>query len=166
MGWAGAMAFLSSEYLTLGQEIAKIANLQCTNFRSGVLKMKATKIVLAGRILSAMISLFFGFNVLVKLFPETFYPQIVEQMAAIGLSATILPVIAGLELLCVITYAIPTTSVLGAVLFTGYMGGTILTHLRVGQNVAMQVTFGMLIWLGIYLREPRLHSLLPLRKSV
>ena len=126
--------------------------------------MKTTKIIWVGRALSAVICLFFGFNVLVKMFPETFYPQIVEQMAGIGLPASILPTIAGLELLCVVTYAIPMTSVLGAVLFTGYMGGTILTHLRVGQNVAMQVIFGLLIWLGLYLREPRLHSLLPLRK--
>jgi hypothetical protein len=57
------------------------------------------------------------------------------------------------------------TSVLGAILFTGYLGGAILTHLRVGQNVAMQVTLALLIWLGLYLREPRLRKLLPLRLS-
>jgi len=127
--------------------------------------VKATKAVWAGRVLTAFICLFFGFNVLVKLFPATFYPQIVEQMAGIGLPATILPLLAGLEALCVVFYAIPATSVLGAILFTGYMGGTIITHLRVGENVIMQVVFGLLIWLGIYLREKRLHSLLPIRKG-
>lgn len=79
---------------------------------------------------------FFGFNVLVKMFPEKFYPQMIEQMAGIGLSQSILPVIATLELLCTILFLIPRTSVLGG-----------------------------LIWLGIYLREPRLRSLLPLRKE-
>lgn len=127
--------------------------------------MKNKKVHYAGLALSILISCFFGFNVLVKLFPETFYPQIVEQMAAIGLPASILPIIAILEAICVVTYLIPATSVLGAILFTGYMGGTILTHLRVGQPVIMQATFGVLIWLGLYLREPRLHDLLPIRKK-
>lgn len=128
--------------------------------------MKVSKMVWAGRILSGLISLFFGYNSMVKFFPATFYPQIIEQMAGIGLPATILPVLATLEIICVLAYAIPATSVLGAVLFTGYMGGTIITHLRVGENVVMQVVFGLLIWLGIYLREPRLHSLLPIRRKI
>ncbi|MBC7658074.1 MAG: DoxX family protein [Chitinophagaceae bacterium] len=108
--------------------------------------------------------MFFDYNALVKMFPEVFYPQIVEQMAGIGLPGTILLILAALEILCVVTYSIPATSVLGVVLFTGYMGGTILAHLRVEQNVMMQVALGLLIWLGLYLREPRLHSLLPIRK--
>jgi len=114
--------------------------------------------------ISYLIGLFFAFNVLVKLFPATFYPQIIEQMAAIGLPASILKLIAALEGVCVVAYLIPATSILGAVLFTGYLGGAILTHLRVDQPVYMQVTLGLLIWLGIYLREPRLWVLLPLRK--
>ncbi len=127
--------------------------------------MKTSKAVIVGRILSGFVVLFFGFNVAVKLFPAVFYPQMIEQMEAIGLSATILPTIALLELLCTVLYLIPATSVLGAILFTGYLGGAILTHLRVGQGATMQVTFGILIWLGIYLRESRLHSLIPIRRK-
>ncbi len=115
--------------------------------------------------LSLVLAAFFAFNVLVKLFPETFYPQMIEQMAGIGLPASILAPIAILEALCTVLYLVPATSVLGAVLFTGYLGGAILTHLRVGQPVYMQATLGVLIWLGVYLREPRLHELLPIRKK-
>jgi hypothetical protein len=127
--------------------------------------MKNKKMYWIGLVISVLLGCFFAFNVLVKLFPATFYPQIIEQMASIGLPASILPIIATLEGLCVVLYLIPATSVLGAVLFTGYMGGTILTHLRVGQPVYMQVFIGILIWLGLYLREPRLHELLPIRKK-
>ena len=126
--------------------------------------MKPSKTVLIGRIISGLVIVFFAWNSMVKLFPEKFYPQIAEQMAAIGLQPSILPILAALELFCVVIYAIPATSVLGAVLFTGYMGGAILTHLRVGQNVTMQVCFALVIWLGIYLREPKLKQLLPIRK--
>ena len=124
------------------------------------------KLVWTGRVLSVLLAAFFGFNVAVKLFPQVFYPQMIEQMARIGLPETILPLIAALELLCVVTYLIPQTAVLGAVLFTGYLGGAMLTHLRVGEPVIMHVILGGAIWLGIYLREPRLHAVLPFRKNI
>ena len=127
--------------------------------------MKATKTVWASWILSILISCQFAFSALAKIFPQTFYPQMPEQMAKIGLPLSILPLLATLELLCVVVYLIPVTAVLGAVLFTGYLGGAMLTHLRVGENVTMHVVLGLLIWLGIYLREPRLHAVLPFRKK-
>ena len=127
--------------------------------------MKPTKTVILGRIITGLVIVFYTWNSMVKLFPEKLYPQIAEQMAAIGLQPSILPILAALELLCVLIYAIPATTVLGAVLFTGYMGGAILTHLRVGENVIMQVSFGIIIWLGVYLREPKLKQLFPFRKS-
>jgi hypothetical protein len=128
--------------------------------------MKNKKLYWTGYTISLLVGLMFAFNVLVKLFPAVFYPQIIEQMAGIGLPAWILTPIAILEAICVVTYLIPATSVLGAILFTGYIGGTILTHLRVEQPVYMQVSLGVLIWLGLYLREPRLHELLPIRKKL
>jgi hypothetical protein len=68
-----------------------------------------------------------------------------------------------LELTCVIVYLVPPTSVLGAVLLTGYLGGAICTHWRVGDMFVVHIVLGLVIWLGIYLREPRLKALLPLR---
>ena len=61
-------------------------------------------------------------------------------------------------------YAIPRTSVLGAILLTGYFGGAIATHVRLGQPAfVMALSIGVLTWLGIYLRDARLRALLPLR---
>ncbi len=68
------------------------------------------------------------------------------------------------ELLGAILYAVPQTSVLGAVLLTGYLGGATATHVRVGESFAIPVILGVVIWAGLFLREPRLRALLPLRK--
>lgn len=67
------------------------------------------------------------------------------------------------ELTCTILYLIPRTSVLGAILLTGFMGGAIATHISLEESFAFQAVFGIVIWLGIFLREPRLRALLPLR---
>jgi len=70
-----------------------------------------------------------------------------------------------LELACAVVYLIPATSVLGAILLTGYIGGAICTHWRVGDQFFIQVALGIFVWLGIYLREDRLKALLPVRRS-
>jgi hypothetical protein len=71
-------------------------------------------------------------------------------------------------LICVILYIIPQTSVFGAILLTGYLGGAVASHLRHGDplfsHVLSPVYFAMLLWAGLYLREPRLSALVPLRK--
>ena len=69
------------------------------------------------------------------------------------------------EIICVILYAIPQTAVLGAILLTGYLGGAVATHVRAGEPWFFPVIVGVLIWLGLYLRDPRLRSLVPLRKD-
>jgi hypothetical protein len=68
-----------------------------------------------------------------------------------------------LELSCTAIYLIPATSVLGAILLAGYMGGAICTHWRVGDPFFAQAAVGFFVWLGLYLREPRLKALIPLR---
>lgn len=67
------------------------------------------------------------------------------------------------EFLCTIIYLNPQTSVLGAILLTGYMGGAISHHLAHQESIVVQVIFGVVIWLGIFLREPRLWAILPWR---
>jgi hypothetical protein len=65
---------------------------------------------------------------------------------------------------CVVLYAIPRTCVLGAILLTGYFGGAIATHVRLGQpTFVVALSMAVLAWLGIYLRDARLRALLPLR---
>ena len=90
-------------------------------------------------------------------------PEVFEGMAHMGLPESLILPLGILEMLCVAVYLVPRTSVLGAILLTGYMGGAILTHLRVGEAVYLQVAIGILVWLGLWLREPRLRALLPLR---
>jgi hypothetical protein len=72
-----------------------------------------------------------------------------------------------LLLACTALYAIPRTSILGAILLTGYLGGAVATHSRVGDPLFSHVLFptylGVLLWLGLYLRDERLRPLLPLR---
>ena len=67
------------------------------------------------------------------------------------------------ELACAIIYAIPRTAVLGAILMTGYLGGATATHLRVGEPFYLPIVVGIVVWIGLYLRDERLHALVPLR---
>jgi hypothetical protein len=78
-----------------------------------------------------------------------------EQMYALGV----------VELLCVAVYWIPRTSVLGAILLTGYMGGAIATHYRIGDIFFIQIFLGMAFWGGLYLRNPAIRKLIPFVRS-
>lgn len=70
-----------------------------------------------------------------------------------------------LELACVAIYPIPWTSVLGAILITGYLGGAIATHVRIGDfGIIPHIVLGILVWLGLFLRDPRLQSLIPFKR--
>lgn len=89
--------------------------------------------------------------------------QLEEQFTHLGLPMSMRIPLAVLELTCAAIYIIPQTAVLGAILLAGYMGGAICTHWSVGDPFFVQAIIGVLVWVGIYLREPRLHSLLPIR---
>jgi xanthine/uracil permease len=71
--------------------------------------------------------------------------------------------IALVEIACGIVYAIPQTSVLGAILLTGYLGGATATHVRAGEPFFLPIVVGIVVWLGLFLREERLRALVPLR---
>jgi hypothetical protein len=93
-------------------------------------------------------------------------PRLLELwVGKFGFPASTLVSIGILELLCVAVYVIPPTAVLGAVLLTGYVGGILVTHLRVGDNLVVPIMLGGLVWGGLYLREERLHWLLPFRRT-
>jgi hypothetical protein len=77
--------------------------------------------------------------------------------------ANIALVLGIVELACVVLYLIPQTAVLGAVLLTGYLGGAIATHVRLNESIIFPVVIGVVLWLGLYLRDARLRALLPLR---
>jgi hypothetical protein len=67
------------------------------------------------------------------------------------------------ELVSTVLYLVPQTAVLGAILLTGYLGGAIATHVRIGEGFIIQALLGVIVWLGLYLRDPRLRALIPLR---
>lgn len=89
---------------------------------------------------------------------------VVQGFAHMGLSEALILPIGVLEVVCTVAYLIPRTAVLGAILLTGYMGGAILTHLRVGDPYWVQILVGMAVWGGLYLRDMRVRELLPLRR--
>lgn len=95
-------------------------------------------------------------------------PVVMEQFVGkFGYQESALLTIGLLEIACVVLYAIPRTAVLGAVLLTGYLGGAIATHVRVGDAAFLgPLLLALVAWAGLYLREGRLRSLLPLRKAV
>lgn len=70
-----------------------------------------------------------------------------------------------LELACTLVYVVPRTAVLGAILLTGYLGGATAVSVRIGAPFILPVAFGVLVWGGLYLRDPRLRTLIPLTRS-
>jgi hypothetical protein len=92
-------------------------------------------------------------------------PAVEQGFAQLGLPLSMRVPLGVLEAACTLVYLIPATSVLGAILLAGYVGGAICTHWRVGDPFFLQVLIAILIWVGIYLREPRLKALLPVRKA-
>jgi hypothetical protein len=116
----------------------------------------------AGWAISILVSLLFIFSGLMKLKGG---PDLEKGMATLQLRPEMTLPLAILELACIAVYLVPQTAVLGAVLMTGYIGGAMLTHWRVGDMIVTHVVLGLLIWLGIYLREPRLAALLPIRRK-
>lgn len=117
-----------------------------------------------GRILSGVVVLFMLFDSVTKILKEQ---HVIDATIRIGFPlGTIVPI--GIVLLvCTILYVVPQTAVLGAILLTGHLGGAVSANVRAASpafNSAFAIVFGILVWLGLYLREPRLRALLPLRK--
>ena len=88
-------------------------------------------------------------------------PDLAKGFAHLGIPLNHALGLGLLELTCAIIYVIPCTSVFGAVLLTGYLGGAIQAHVRVGDPYFMQIILGVVLWGGLYLRDPRLRALLP-----
>jgi uncharacterized membrane protein YphA (DoxX/SURF4 family) len=119
------------------------------------------KQVWSGRIISGLACALFIFSALMKLKGG---PELSKGMAHLGLPESMVLPLAILEISCVVVYLIPATSVLGAILLAGYMGGAICTAWRSGDSFVIQILLGVFVWLGLYLREDRLKALIPLRR--
>src|SRR5882724_12948384 len=117
----------------------------------------------AGRIISALPILFLLMDGVMKLVKPR---VVVEATVQLGYPESVIVGLGVVLLTCTVLYMIPATSVLGAILLTGYLGGAVATHVRVGEglfSVLFPVIVGVLIWLGLYLRGDRLRTLVPLR---
>ena len=118
------------------------------------------KMLWTGRIMSALPVLLLVFSAVMKLFKPA---PVVEGFARLGYPESLILPIAVLELVCAVVYVIPGTSILGAILLTGFLGGATATHLRVGEPFFGPVVAGVLVWGGLFLRDQRLRALIPLR---
>src|SRR5258707_11514926 len=120
-----------------------------------------------GRVLSGLVILFMLFDGAIKLVP---WPIVTETMDRIGYgwSETLARTLGAITIACTILYAIPPTSILGAILLTGYLGGAIASHVRIDSPLFSHVLFGfylgLMVWGGLWLRDPTLRNLIPFRR--
>ncbi len=117
----------------------------------------------AGRTLSGIVVLFMAFDGVTKVLKAR---QVIDAFARIGFPETTIVGIGASLLVWTALYVIPRTSVLGAILLTAHLGGATAANVRTGSplfNTSFPIIFGVLVWLGLFLRESRLQALIPLR---
>jgi DoxX-like family len=126
----------------------------------------ARKKAVAGYVLTLLAGLFLAFDTMLKVLV---LEPAVQGTTQLGYQANAVFWIGLIELVCLILYFAPRTAVLGAILMTGYLGGAIATHVRVGSPLLSHTLFpayvALMLWGGLYLREPRLGTLFPFRSS-
>ena len=124
---------------------------------------QSPKILWTGRVLSTLPVLMLIMSGAMKLSGS---PQVVEFFVGkFGYPQGTLLWIGVLELVCTVLYVVPRTAVLGAILLTGYLGGAIATHVRVGDAFFGPLGLGILVWAGLYLRDERIRGLIPFRQT-
>ena len=124
----------------------------------------AKKRSIAGYVLTGLVAAFLTFDTVMKLLQLA---PAVQGTTELGYPAGTVVVIGAIEFVCLVLYLVPRTSVLGALVLTGYLGGAIATHVRVGSPLPTHTLFpiyvALMVWGGLYLRENRLRGLLPFR---
>ena len=117
----------------------------------------------AGRILSALVVVALVADGTIQLFAPA---RIASMLQETGFAMDLTRVVGPIILACAILYAIPATAVLGAILVTGFLGGAICAHVRIGELGSppelVSLLLGAMAWGGLYLRDPRIRALLPL----
>ena len=126
----------------------------------------SNKMIWCGRILSGAMVAFLLMDGIMHM---TRIAPVVEAFARLSFPVDLAVTLGILELACVALYVYPRTSVLGAILLTGYLGGAVAIHLRAGSPLLAETLFpayvGILLWAGLYLRESRLRALVPIARS-
>lgn len=122
------------------------------------------KSIWAGRIISGLAILFLVFDGVMKFFLDKLPPEAIEAGAALEWPMQLMPVVGTILLTCMILHLIPRTAIIGAVLVTGYLGGAIASHVRVGNPLFSHTLFPVyvaaFIWFGLYLRDNRVRYLI------
>jgi len=117
----------------------------------------------AGRIMSAVVVIALAADGAVQLFAPS---QIASMLRETGFAMDLTRVVGPIILACALLYAVPATAVLGAILVTGFLGGAICAHVRIGELGSppeiVALILGAMTWGGLYLRDPRIRALLPL----
>jgi hypothetical protein len=131
------------------------------------MQVEDRKLRITGWVISGLVIAFMLMDAIMKLLA---LPVVLEAGSALGLPGIDMARGLGiLLLLCTVLYAAPRTSVLGAVLATGYLGGAVATHVRIGTPLFSHILFGVyvgvLMWAGLYLRYPDVRRFIPLRLS-
>ena len=122
---------------------------------------------LLGRILSGLVIVFLLFDGAIKLVP---WPVVTETMDKMGYgsSESLARSLGVITVVCTVLYSIPPTSILGAILLTGYLGGAMASHLRISSPLFSHTLFGLylglMVWGGLWLRDRNLRSLIPFRR--
>lgn len=120
------------------------------------------KMIWTGRIVGAIPALFM---IVGGAFGLAGGDEMVKSFQQMGYPAGVFKPLIVVEIVSAVLYLIPQTSVLGAILITGYLGGATDVHVRQGEWIFfLPVVFGVLVWLGLYLREPRIRALFPLKR--
>lgn len=117
----------------------------------------------AGRVFSTLAILFFALDGVMKLFKPT---PVITATVGLGFPESEIVGIGVTLLICTALYVIPRTSILGAVLLTGYLGGAIASKVRIHAplfDICFAIVFAAFVWGGLWLRNPRLRSVLPLQ---
>ena len=128
--------------------------------------MESRKRLWIGFAISGTLLLFLLFDSVGKLLKV---PPVVEGSARLGYPESSIVGIGVVLLICTVLFAIPKTSFFGAILLTGYLGGAVATHVRIGSPLASHTLFplyvALMLWGGLYPREPRLRALIPFRRN-
>jgi DoxX-like family len=121
-----------------------------------------------GRVLSGLVILFMLFDGAIKLVPWPIVTETMDRMGY-GSSENLARSLGAITLVCTVLYAIPPTSILGAILLTGYLGGAMASHVRIGSPLFSHILFGfylgVMVWGGLWLRDRKLRALMPLRSQ-
>ena len=118
----------------------------------------------AGRIITVLVVLFLVFDGVTKVIKE---PHVIAASQQLGYSANAVAGIGAVLLICTAIYVIPRTSILGAILLAGYLGGAVDANVHAGTvlfNTLFPVMFGVLVWLGLFLRNRAVQAIIPVKR--